>query len=64
MPEVECQHEKVYSPFVLTSYPEQRHWICRRCLAEGVDMDPLPSQETYAELRRRKEATNATAQES
>ena len=32
-----CEHDKVYSNAILTSYPPQRHWICRKCGEKGTD---------------------------
>ena len=48
----ECQHEKVYSPFVLASHPEQYPWICAKCLAQGVDGGMLqkPRRPRYEDL--------------
>ena len=34
-----CNHEKVYSPYVHASFPAQHPWICRVCGEKGVDTD-------------------------
>ncbi len=34
-----CVHDKVYSPMVLMSDPSQTPWICRKCGAEGVQVE-------------------------
>lgn len=47
----ECEHEKVYAPFVLTSFPAQHPWICKKCGYEGVDRDSWPEGPSYDELR-------------
>jgi hypothetical protein len=36
-----CNHEKVYAPFVYTTYPAQHPWICRLCGEQGVDADEV-----------------------
>ena len=33
----ECQHEKVFAPYILTSNPPQYPWICRKCGYRSVD---------------------------
>ena len=35
-----CVHDKCYDSVVLTSYPPQRRWVCRICLARGTDTLP------------------------
>ena len=34
-----CKHEKVYANYILTSNPPQSPWICKKCGAEGVDVE-------------------------
>jgi len=36
-----CQHDKSYSPNVLTSNPPQYPWVCRKCGATGTDTATL-----------------------
>lgn len=33
-----AEHDKCWSNIVLTSYPPQSPWICRRCGKLGVDV--------------------------
>lgn len=49
-----CQHERVYADFVLTSYPAQHPWVCRKCGFQGVEMDKLPARtESYHMILKR-----------
>jgi hypothetical protein len=50
-----CQgeHDKVYSSKVLTTYPPQHIWICRRCLAEGRDV-VVSDMDEYQRLKESK----------
>lgn len=48
-----CEHYKVYADSILTTYPAQHPWICRKCGAVGVDLGAAPERETYAEIKRR-----------
>ncbi len=48
-------HDKVYSTTVLMSLPPIHPWICRRCLAEGLDRGITRPFNEYEELKRRKE---------
>ncbi len=51
----QCDHDKSYSSDVILTYPTKHKWICRKCLAEGIDTDSLlPSD--YGALKRLKEA--------
>jgi hypothetical protein len=51
-----CDHDKCYSPYVLTSNPPQYPWICRKCKVEGRDVGvPFHNGEEYARLKKQKE---------
>jgi hypothetical protein len=32
-----CNHDKVYANYALTSNPPQYPWVCRKCGAKGID---------------------------
>ena len=43
-----CDHDKCYSPIVLTSSPPQQDWVCRKCGERGRDrMSGQDSNEYY-----------------
>ena len=46
-----CEHKKVFSNIVLTSYPPQYPWICEKCGFEGRDRGSLPKGPTYAQIK-------------
>ena len=52
-----CQHQKVYSRFLLMSHPPIVRWICRKCQAQGTER-LAPAQvyheEEYQRLLRQK----------
>jgi hypothetical protein len=46
-----CEHEKVYSSFVLASMPPKTPWICRLCGETGIDQEKLAMpKESYDDL--------------
>lgn len=49
-----CVHDKVYSQYVLATFPAQHPWICRECGEEGVDMEPMPDFGEYDRLKAEK----------
>jgi len=50
-----CDHEKIYDSAVIATLPAQHRWICRKCGAEGVDVDPMPVDlGEYDRLKREK----------
>lgn len=40
-----CEHDKVYAPYMYTSFPPKTPWICSKCLKQGADpiAHPVPS---------------------
>ena len=46
------EHEKVYSPAVLLSYPPKYKWICRKCGAEGIDTIGEYADDEYERLKK------------
>lgn len=36
-PEPECEHDKVYAPFLYTGMEPKMPWICSKCLKQGAD---------------------------
>lgn len=39
-----CEHEKVYdNQHILTSFPPQVRWICRKCGHEGIEVVGPPT---------------------
>lgn len=46
----EHQHEKVFSPTMLCSYPPKQRWICRTCKETGTDT--LGTYEDFTEYDR------------
>lgn len=51
-----AEHDKVYSPVVLLSYPPQHKWICRKCGAEGIDTIGEYADDEYERLKREKQS--------
>ena len=45
-----CNHDKVYSREILTSYPPQQPWVCRKCGAKGSRILGQEAFEEYSEL--------------
>ena len=50
-----CKHDKVYNTrMVLTTFPPQQAWICRKCGEEGIDIMWGQEADEYNELVRQK----------
>lgn len=57
------EHERVFSPIILTSMPAQQEWICKLCGEEGIKIltartDPFEYDRVKKEFNDRKGATN------
>lgn len=50
---MDCKHDKVYSDYKLTSLPEKRAWICRKCGAEGYGVNERLEESVYRALKDR-----------
>jgi hypothetical protein len=35
---MDCEHDKAYSKIILTSYPPQYQWVCKKCGQKGRDI--------------------------
>jgi hypothetical protein len=45
-----CNHDKVYADFVLTSNPPRTPWVCSKCLEQGMETGFYIKRPTYQEL--------------
>lgn len=43
-------HDKIYAPYILSSYPLKHSWICRLCGESGVDVGYNVRGLTYEQL--------------
>ncbi len=61
-----CNHDRAFAPWILTSDPPQQQWICRSCLEEGVEIlgSRSPIQlENYESAKSRKADMAASKQQ-
>ena len=47
-----CNHDKIYSPTILATYPAQRLWICRKCGEEGSTCDSYDDINEYYKVKK------------
>ncbi len=49
---MECEHLKVYAPYILASNPPQTPWICSKCGLKGRDVIGVYEENKYAEIEK------------
>lgn len=45
-----CKHVKVYSEYILCSYPPQHQWVCKICGEQGADVVGTYKANEYDEV--------------
>lgn len=48
---IECNHDKVYAGYILTTDPYQRPWICKKCGIRGLEVEC--KEKTYEDISKK-----------